>query len=111
MIAALALAAALLLVYALWGLFLAVMALKHARNAGRLTPWAWRFGLPILMLGYLLDFFVNMVVMTVLLCEIPREWLVTARVKRLLADSGYRGAVARWLDTQLLDPIDPGHCK
>lgn len=99
------------LVYALWLFFLAVMALKHARDAGRLSVWGERLGWPILLLGYLLDFVVNVLVLTILLLELPHEWLVTARVSRHIPQAGYRGAVARWLNDQLLEPIDPGHCK
>lgn len=109
--ALLVLMTAFALMYVLWGFFLAVMSLKHARDANRLTMWSARFGAPILYCGYLLDFTVNVAVLTVLLVELPRELLVTSRIKRHLNDENWRGAMARWIDSELLDPIDPGHTK
>lgn len=97
--------------YVLWFFFLAVIALKKSRDDGRLTPWARRFGVPILIIGECIDFLVNSLILTVLLVELPQEWLVTSRVKRHLSDDNWRGSIARWFDDQLLDPIDPGHCK
>lgn len=101
---------ALLLVYLLWGFFLAVISLKNAKDAGRLTVVSTRLGYPILAVGYILDFAVNMTVLTLLMIEPPHEWLVTARVSRHLPSPGWRGGIARWLNFNLLDPIDPGHC-
>ena len=97
----------LLWTYALWVLYLAVMALKRARDAGSLGPWAHRFGVPVLIVGYALDFTVNVTVCTVLLAELPRETTVTARLKRHKYDAGWRGRVARWVAAHLLDAFDP----
>ena len=93
--------------YALWVLYLAVMALKRARDAGSLGPWAHRFGVPVLVAGYALDFAVNVTVFTVLLAELPHETTVTARLKRHKYDAGWRGQVARWVAAHLLDAFDP----
>ena len=70
---------ALLLLYALWVFFLAVMSLKRAKDAGLLTTTAKCFGYPVLFAGLLLDFLANTLVLTVLLLELPRgcrflEW-------------------------------------
>lgn len=97
-----------LLLYALWVFFLAVMSLKRAKDAGLLTTTAKFFGYPVLLVGLLLDFVANVTVMTLLLCELPREGTVTSRLKRhnSTSSTGWRKAVAAWAEP-LLDPYDP----
>jgi hypothetical protein len=93
--------------YALWIFYLAVMSLKRAKDAGLLTATAKVLGYPVLVVGWLLDAFVNVFVMTMLLLEIPQELTVTARLKRHnRVTGGWRKAVARWAEP-LLDPYDP----
>jgi len=93
--------------YALWIFYLAVMSLKRAKDAGQLSTTAKALGYPVLIVGYLLDCFVNVFVMTVLLLELPQETTVTSRLKRHnKATSGWRKAVALWAEP-LLDPYDP----
>jgi hypothetical protein len=93
--------------YALWVFYLAVMNLKRAKDAGLLTKTAIALGYPVLIVGYILDCFVNFTVMTVLLFEIPQETTVTARLSRHNQSStGWRKAVALWAEP-LLDPYDP----
>ncbi len=93
--------------YALWLFFLAVMNLKGARDAGTLGPVAYRLGVPVLIVGYALDFAVNVVVMSVVLLEPPRETTVTARLKRHASRDTWRGDIARWMAAHLLDAFDP----
>ena len=93
--------------YALWIFFLAVMNLARAKDAGQLTATAKALGYPVLIVGYLLDCFVNLTVMTVLLLEIPQETTVTSRLSRHLEEgSGWRYSIAAWA-APLLDPYDP----
>lgn len=93
--------------YALWVFFLAVMSLARAKDAGQLTTTAKVLGYPVLIVGYVLDCFVNTTVMTVLLLEIPQETTVTSRLKRHNREStGWRKAIATWAEP-LLDPYDP----
>lgn len=93
--------------YALWLFYVAVMALKRARDAGTLSRIAYALGVPILVIGYALDFLVNVTVCTVLFLESPRETTVTARLKRHKYATGWRGRVARWVAAHLLDAFDP----
>lgn len=100
--------------YLLWGLYLAVMPLMRARNNNALTVPAKILGYPILAVGYLIDFLVNMSVATVLFLELPKEWVVTARLIRYINGSeGFRYKIATWICSNLLDPFDPTgcHCK
>lgn len=115
------------LLFATWLHYLAIMSLQRAHRSGGIPPWAYRFGMLVLGIGYLLDFLSNVLPLSVLLLEPPCEWLVSARVarhQRCNADWAqahwlwrwllrWRYAVARWACGQLLDPFDPSgcHCK
>ena len=92
--------------YILWVFYLAVMNLKRVKDAGLLSKTAMALGYPVLIVGYLLDCFVNVVVMTLLLLELPRETTVTSRLKRHNKGTGWRKAIAAWAEP-LLDPYDP----
>ena len=93
--------------YALWIFFLAVMNLARARDAGLLTKTALMLGYPVLIVGYLLDCFVNVFVMTFVFLEIPQETTVTARLSRHYDESsGWRKTIADWA-APLLNPYDP----
>lgn len=93
--------------YILWPFYLAVMALKRARDEGKLTKVATVLGAPILYVGWTLDILVNWFVMTFILLELPRETTVTARLRRHKFAMNWRGRVSRWFAFHLLDPYDP----
>lgn len=98
---------ALGLTYATWIFYLAVMNLAKAKKADMLSRTALVLGTPVLIVGYLLDFLLNVLVMTLVLLELPQETTVTARLKRHHAESdGWRLAVVLWFEP-LLDPYDP----
>lgn len=98
---------AVLACYGLWVFYLAVMALKRARDTVGLSKWALRFGYPVLFIGLLLDIAVNWLVVTIILLEFPQETTVTARLKRHNREStGWRLAVVKFFEP-LLDPFDP----
>jgi hypothetical protein len=93
--------------YLLWIFYLAVMNLKQAQDNGKLSILAYALGVPVLKVGLILDVIVNVLVMTVLLLELPKEWLVTTRLKRHnRAGKGWRYHFAQWCE-QFLDPFDP----
>lgn len=98
--------------YLLWVAYLAVMNLKRAAQARTIGTTAWLLGLPLVVVAYVLDVVVNWAVMTLALLEWPREWTVTARLKRHCGTATWRGAVARFVCHQLLDTFDPSgrHC-
>lgn len=93
--------------YALWMFYLAVMNLKRARDNGTLTRIAYYLGLPMFAIGITLDFIVNVIVFSVVMLELPREGLVTARLKRHAPHDTWRGNVARWFALHFLDTFDP----
>jgi hypothetical protein len=107
----------LALMYGTWFAFLAVMALKSARDNGTLTRASEILAVPLLALGWLLDFSLNMC-STVVFLDLPKEWLLTIRCDRYLSISNphglnaYRQTLARWLCQNLLDPFQSGgHCR
>lgn len=95
----------------LWLLYLAVMNLKRAKAAGTLTLRAAMWGYPWLWVGYVVDFYCNTLLFSILLWEWPqwqnRELLVTDRLKRTRrTGAGWRLGVANWF-VPLLNPYDP----
>jgi hypothetical protein len=97
----------LLITYALYVWYAAVMNIKRVRDAGKLTTLGKVFGYPTLVIGLILDLLVNWFVMTVILLEVPRELTVTSRLKRHHKEStGYRLAVVKFFEP-VLDPLDP----
>lgn len=93
-----------------WGMYLSVMNLMRVKET--LSTETKFFAYPLAAVGVLADFLYNIVVGTVIFLEPPREWLLTARLKRHLGEDGYKGNLARWLCRHLLDPFDPKgtHC-
>lgn len=98
--------AALALTYCLYVFYAAVMNIKRVRNAGKLTTFGKVLGYPTLLIGLVLDLLVNVLVMSVVLLEPPRELTVTSRLKRHQKSSGWRLAVVRFFEP-VLDPLDP----
>lgn len=99
---------ALLTCYALWVFYLAVMNLKRVKDMGKLGKVALALGTPVLLIGWVLDFIVNVAVMSFILLELPREATVTARLKRHKREStGWRLTVTNWFASELLDHFDP----
>lgn len=98
----------LLLVFATWIQYLAVMNLQRARDAGTLSRVAYYLGQPVLYAGLLCDFVVNSVFASLLFLAVPREFLVTQRLTRYAnGPDGWRKRLALWLAHNLLDPFDP----
>lgn len=94
--------------YILWILYLAVMNLKNARDRGiRLARHVYWLGYPLLFSGLIVDFMINVFILSILFLEIPKETTVTARLKRHNKAGGWRGNVAKKFFEPLLDPFDP----
>lgn len=97
-----------------WGLYVLVMGLYRAHLSGRLSKPAYGLGSPYLAIGYAVDVLANLTVAVVVFAELPREWLVTQRLQRHIAQGmgTWRGYLAAWVCTHLLDVFDPSgdHC-
>lgn len=92
-----------------WTLYLAIMRLSQVKKAGQLPAAALPFAYVVLGVGYFLDFLFNLVA-SVLFLEFPREWIFSPRVIRHKDSPTWRGRLARWFCTTLLDPFDPTGC-
>lgn len=93
-----------------WGAYLAVMNLMRVKET--LTFETKCFAYPLAAIGVISDFLYNVIVGTIIFVELPREYLLTKRLKRHLERDNWRGAMSRWLCRHLLDPFDPKgtHC-
>jgi len=98
--------------YLLWALYIIVMSLQRARRDGTLSMPALILGAPLIVAGVALDAILNLTIMSAVMLERPKEWLVTARLKRHCGQPTWRGAIARWMCQNLLDTFDPDgrHC-
>ena len=93
--------------YLLYVFYCAVMNIKRVRDMGKLTKLGMIFGYPTLIVGLILDLFVNVFFMTFLLLELPQEFTVTSRLKRHNQEStGWRLAVVKFFEP-VLNPLDP----
>lgn len=95
------------LTYALFVFYAAVMNIKRVKDMGKLSWFGKVLGYPTLLIGLALDLAVNVLLMTPLLLELPRELTVTSRLKRHHREStGWRLAVVKFFEP-VLDPLDP----
>lgn len=100
--------------YLLWVFFLAVMALKRAKDEGKIYRGhdAYYLAISVLWIGFVLDFLVNVFFASIIFLEPPFELTVTERVARWKKEGGYRGDLARWMCAKILDPFQiGGHCR
>lgn len=100
-------------VYLLWVYYLACMALLRAHRENKITPLCKMPGYITLLIGLVLDVLVNLLVMTVVFMDFPRELLFTSRLKRLRAHgTWYRQWLAGWCCRHYLNPFDMtgDHC-
>jgi len=99
--------------WSLWGFYVLIMGLYRAHLAKRLSRPAYLLALPFLVVGYVVDALVNIMIASVVFLELPRSLLLTDRLEYHLGRDGWRGSLARWICTQLLDVFDPTgtHCK
>lgn len=104
--------------YALWLFYLAVMNLYRAKKANTIRWPSLVLGYPILLIGALLDLMVNILIMSLVFLELPRELLVTQRLARHIREGAnwsvitWRGKLAYWICHNFLNAFDPSgdHC-
>lgn len=93
--------------------YVMTMGVYRAQLAGKLTGLAKVLLMPFVVVAVLMDIVCQMTAATLVFAELPREWLVTARLQRYMAgDDGWRKTAAVYVCSNLLDPFDPNnkHC-
>lgn len=102
---------ALAAIYGLWFFYLAIMNLKRAKDAGRMTPFAKVFAYGIAVPGFILDIAVNVTIGTLLFLEPPhyKRLTLSARMSHHYeaGSTAWRSRLAHWFARNLLDPYDP----
>lgn len=94
-----------------WIYYLAAM--KLIRHRDQLHPVAKAHGyLFVIAPGLIYDAFLNLFIATLIFVDLPKEVLLTARLKRYKRGSdGWRKTFALWICEHLLDQFDEGgHC-
>ena len=92
--------------YLFFIMYVASMAMIRAHAEKKLNGLLWVLCLPFVAISIVLDFINNLIVFTLLFAELPREWLVTARLKRHAKQQTFRGKLARYIGNVILDPFD-----
>jgi len=92
-----------------WLFYVAIYHLIPIRH--QLHPVAKVHAYVLVGVGLVLDFALNTVVASVVFADIPREWLLTQRLKRYkVGRTGWRRVAAWWICEHLLNQFDEGHC-
>lgn len=87
-------------------MYIVVMGLQRAQEAGTLAPWAVTVGTGFMYAGLLWDVICNLFVATAIFLEFPREFTVSARLRRLVKNpDGWRKRLAKWFSVNLLNPF------
>lgn len=92
--------------YLFFIMYVASMGMIRAHAEKKLNPLLWALCIPFVAVSIVLDFINNMIVFTLLFAELPREWLVTDRLKRHVKQHTIRGKVARYIGNTILNPFD-----
>lgn len=106
-------AAVLLAAWVFWQLFVYTMGLYRAKLTGRLKGFALLLCSPGVVLAFTLDVVFQFTVFTVVFADLPREMLVTKRLRRYVdGPDTWRKRWADYFCKHLLDPFDPtgSHC-
>jgi hypothetical protein len=72
-----------------------------------MTIWVWLLALPLVVVAVCLDIVLNAVICTLIFWEFPRELTISQRLEKLIRRDGWKGYVADWVASVLLDPFDP----
>lgn len=98
------------LMWITWVFFLAVMHLRIIRDTQGFTKVNIIPAYSALVVGLILDAMLNLA-MCIPLLDMPKEWLLTGKLKRLIKeDMGWRGDVSEFLCKHFLVPADKNHC-
>lgn len=87
-------------------LYVMSMGMIRAHAEGKLNGVLWVLCLPAVGVAWVVDFLHNVTIFALIFWEIPREFTVTARLKRHVKRDTWRGSLSRWTGLTLLNPFD-----
>jgi hypothetical protein len=98
-----------------WLLYVFTMGLYRAMLSGRLKGLSLVMCAPVVAVAFIVDLVMQFTVFAIVFAEVPRDWLVTHRLRRYMRDlppAHWRRRWADYLCRHLLDPFDPtgAHC-
>lgn len=98
-----------------WLLYVFTMGLYRAFLLGRLKGLSLVMCSPVVAGAFLVDLLMQFTVFSIVFAEVPRDWLVTHRLRRYMRELPPENWRYRWADylcKHLLDPFDPtgAHC-
>lgn len=109
-----AIAGTLIFLWVFWALYVLVMGIYRAHLKKQLRGLTFIMSVPLVAIGLAVDVFAQYTLACIFFLDLPRrgEHLVTARLQRYSAGSGWRKIKADWVCTHLLDVFDPhgDHC-
>lgn len=99
-----------------WFIYATIMRVLQKRATAKKYSVAWCFwtvvGGLLLAVGFPYDVVYNYTWGSLVFWQFPRsgEWTFTARLQRLVKDTGWRSVIARWTCRYLVEPWDTDHC-
>lgn len=93
--------------YVFFIMYIASMGMIRAHKEQKLNNILWALCIPFVILALIIDFINNIIIFTILFLELPKELLVTDRLKRHVNKDTLRGKISRWFGEFLLNPFDP----
>ena len=98
-----------------WLLYVFTMGLYRAFLMGRLKGLSLVMCSPVVVFAFAVDLVMQFTVFSAVFAEVPRDWLVTHRLRRYMRElppTHWRRRWADYLCKHLLDPFDPtgAHC-
>lgn len=102
----------LLDLYVFFLVYVTCMNIIRAHDEGKLNGLLWVLSLPLVIVGLLIDFLHQVTLFNLIFWDWPRDLTVTARLKRHIRDTTFRGHIARFLCVYVLSPFDHtgNHC-
>lgn len=92
--------------YLFFIMYVASMGMIRAHSEKKLNGVLWVLCLPFVAVSIVLDFINNMTVFSLIYFELPREWVVTDRLKRHAKGTGWRKSLSYWFGNTILNAFD-----
>jgi len=96
----------LLDLYVFFILYVASMAMIRAHAEEKLNGVLWVLCVPFVAFALAVDILHNLTLFSLIFWEVPKELTVTDRLKRHIDEKYWRGGLARWMATTLLNSFD-----